>query len=418
MSYRSGVVTGVLTTLLVIGGVVGAWWLLTVPPTDSTKAASPTPPAAVAKPLKEDQINTITLTPEAVERLALRTAAVERKPFHRVRVYGGEVTTPVGRSVLIAAPISGTLKAPTEQALQPGQSVKKGQVLFELLPLLTPEGRANLAAMKIDADGQVKSAQTQLDAARIVLERAQRVYQSEAGSRKAVDEAQAQFDLAHKALESASARNELLGKVAGEVERGTAAPLLIECPEAGMLRNVAAFAGQTVPAGATLFEVVNLDRVWLRVPVYVGDLKEVEPEAEASVEDIAGASRAQSGSGLPAAPVAAPPSANSAAGTVDLYYALDNRQTKLRPGQRVAVALKLKAEAQSLAVPWSAVIHDIHGGTWVYEQTGERVFVRRRVTVRHVIGDTAVLAAGPTPGVKVVSAGAAELFGTETGFTK
>ncbi len=69
-------------------------------------------------------------------------------------------------------------------------------------------------------------------------------------------------------------------------------------------------------------------------------------------------------------------------------------------------------------MPWSAVIHDIHGGTWVYERTGERTFVRRRVVVRFVTGPTAVLEGGPEVGTRVVTAGAAELFGTETGFSK
>jgi hypothetical protein len=54
----------------------------------------------------------------------------------------------------------------------------------------------------------------------------------------------------------------------------------------------------------------------------------------------------------------------------------------------------------------------------VYEQTAERTYVRRRVAVRHVVEATAVLASGPPPGSAVVVAGAAELFGTETGFTK
>jgi hypothetical protein len=38
--------------------------------------------------------------------------------------------------------------------------------------------------------------------------------------------------------------------------------------------------------------------------------------------------------------------------------------------------------------------------------------------VRCVVGETAVLAAGPEAGATVVTAGAAELFGAETGFTK
>lgn len=178
---------------------------------------------------------------------------------------------------------------------------------------------------------------------------------------------------------------------------------------------MSALPEQNVPAGAALFEVVDLSRVWVRVPVYVGDLPQVDAAAPARV----GVLSARPGSArIPAAPVVAPPSADPLAGTVDLMYELDNRALKYSPGQRVGADLVLKGEAESLACPWSAVIHDIHGGTWVYEQTAERTFVRRRVVVRYVVDDVAVLASGPAPGAKVVGAGAAELFGTETGFTK
>jgi cobalt-zinc-cadmium efflux system membrane fusion protein len=54
----------------------------------------------------------------------------------------------------------------------------------------------------------------------------------------------------------------------------------------------------------------------------------------------------------------------------------------------------------------------------VYERTDHQTFVRQRVLVRYVSDDTAVLASGPPVGSKIVTAGAAELFGTETGFSK
>lgn len=391
-----------------------AWGLLQSRQSDK-KSTPALPPASMGKTLKEEDINVITLTPEAVDRLALTTAPVERRPMERKRGYGGEVMVPPGQAITVAAPLSGTLKALPGGMPRAGQTVKKGQALLQLLPLLTPEGRVTLAAAKIDADGQVKSAQTQVDAAQIALDRAKRVFASDAGSRKAVDEAQAQFDLTSKSLEAASARRALLEKVVGEVEKGTAGPITVEAPESGLLRNVSALPDQSVPAGAALFEVLDLDRVWVRVPVYVGDLHEIDIGGNARITNLT----ARPGDkGQSAATVSAPPSASLSAGTIDLFYQLDNRTTKYSPGQRVAATLMVKGEAESLTVRWSAVLHDIHGGTWVYEQTGERQFVRRRVSVRWVADDTAVLASGPAVGVKVVTAGAAELFGAETGFSK
>jgi RND family efflux transporter MFP subunit len=417
MKYRDRIVTATLIVPVLVACGAAVWYLVKPKPAESAKPAPAAAPATVAKPLKEDQVQAVTLTEEAMQRLALDTRPVQRKPVPRVRVYGGEVMVPAGQSVVVSAPLTGIVRAAAGAIPQPGQTVKRGQPVFQLLPLLTPEARANLTASKVEAEGLVLSAQTQLDAARIARDRAKRVFQSEAGSQRAVDEAQAHFDLAQKSLEAAIARRNLLGKVVGEIELGTAGPLAIECPQDGLLRNVSALADQNVPAGSPLFEVMDLSRVWVRVAVYVGDLPAVDPTAAALVGNLT----ARPGEpGQRASPVAAPPSANPAAGTVDCFYELDNRTTRYSPGQRVGVTVLLKSEAQSLTVPWAAVIHDIHGGTWVYEQkqTDPRVFERRRVTVRYVVGDTAVLASGPAEHAKVVTAGAAELFGDETGFTK
>ena len=48
-------------------------------------------------------------------------------------------------------------------------------------------------------------------------------------------------------------------------------------------------------------------------------------------------------------------------------------------------------------MPWSAVIHDIHGGTWVYRADAPQTFVRQRVHVRFVSGDAGGLG-GRSPG--------------------
>ena len=75
----------------------------------------------------------------------------------------------------------------------------------------------------------------------------------------------------------------------------------------------------------------------------------------------------------------------------------------------------MRGEEESLVVPWAAILHDIQGNTWVYESIAPQTFARRRVQVVRIVGGDAVLASGPKPGTKVVTDGAAELFGTEFG---
>ncbi len=414
MSYRSGVMTGVLGSLFCGGVCVAAWWVVTST-TPAVKAEKPAPPASVAKVLKEDEINVVKLTPEAEQRLGIETAVVARRSIQQSRTYGGEVMVPFGQSVLVAAPLGGELQVTDKGLPRPGARVRKGQPILSLFPLLTPEARTTLAGARVDAEGQIKNARTQVDGTRIALQRAKKLLRDDVGSQRNVDETEAQHEFAQKTLEAAEARRDLLVKALGEFERGTGAPLTIEAPTDGLLRSLNAQPGQAVPAGAALFEIVDLSRVWVRVPVYVGDQSDLAASEDAEIVPLTSRPGATS---KRARPVEAPPSANLLAGTVDLYYELANVEGTLAPGQRVGVTVPLIGEAENLTLPWSAVIHDIHGGTWVYEMTAEHTFARRRILVRFARKDLAVLASGPAAGAKIVTAGAAELFGTEVGFSK
>jgi len=71
------------------------------------------------------------------------------------------------------------------------------------------------------------------------------------------------------------------------------------------------------------------------------------------------------------------------------------------------------ASSMGTSVPYSALIYDPHGRTWVYAQVRARTFQRAPVTVERVDGDVALLSAAPTGGTKVVSVAAAEVYGTE-----
>jgi hypothetical protein len=77
--------------------------------------------------------------------------------------------------------------------------------------------------------------------------------------------------------------------------------------------------------------------------------------------------------------------------------------------------LQARADEERWVVPWASVLQDIHGGQWVYENTAPQTFVRRRVHVERVAGADAVLGSGSKPGGRIVTDGAAELFGTEFG---
>ena len=298
--------------------------------------------AAPATITKEAELTTLTLKPEAEERLRLKTVVVGRRAVPEKRLFAGEVVWSLGDEAGRVAPVL-------------------GGTLDEVL---------RLADQQAVADGRVRQAQLQVDAAMIAFARAKKVFSAEAGSVRSVDEAKALLAQAEAELATANAQRDILG-----------APVARE--------------------GGTR-------RAWVRAAIYSGEAGALDAAAMAGVRTLAADAVSKS-----AAPVRGPQTANAATATVDWYYEMPAGMTA-RAGERVAVEILLRDSAsEHLVVPFNAVLHDIHGGQWVYEAIAPHTYTRRRVQVSRLAGGDAVLASGPAVGSKVVTDGSAELFGTE-----
>jgi len=66
-------------------------------------------------------------------------------------------------------------------------------------------------------------------------------------------------------------------------------------------------------------------------------------------------------------------------------------------------------------VPYTAVLYDLTGGTWVYVYTEPMTFVRQAVRIDVIKGENVYLKYGPPSGTKVLATGVAQIFGTEVG---
>jgi multidrug resistance efflux pump len=251
------------------------------------------------------------------------------------------------------------------------------QSIAPLLPGMSPADRIRLAESQVDADGAIAASKAQVKGSEIALDRAERMLRDKSGSQRIVDETRAVLQVARADLGRVTARRALLG------------PRVLP---------------GTTPA-----------KVRVRVPVYAGELRRIDLAQPALVGNLGGA---KGDAGRAASPIAAPPSADPAASSVDLFFELENQDHRFRLGERVGASLTMKSTEDSLVVRWSSVVIDIEGGTWVYENPGPHRFARHRVQLRRVMGNVAVLASGPAVGANIVTEGAAELFGTEVGFSK
>ncbi|MEZ5941805.1 MAG: efflux RND transporter periplasmic adaptor subunit [Planctomycetaceae bacterium] len=397
---------------------------------DSKDAPAKVKPAEVKSHPNEANIADIVLSQKAYERLGITTAKVEVRKISEARSLGGEVMTPPGELAIIVAPVSGTVLPSKDQPIpKPGSTVAKGQAVFQLQPLLTPEryvptpaeraqianAQASLISLQMTADGDVQQFQEQVVAAKIALDRAMKLLQDRVGSERDVDNAKAQLALAEAGLKVANERKTVLDKLSSNVEQGTVTPIPFDSPIDGIVRSIPVTLGQTVAAGNTLFEVVNLKSVWIRVPVYVGLLDQMKTGEPATIKFFGDNS---ADSAQVAVPVAAPPAADPLSSTADLYYEISNESGRFRPGERVSVSIPLQTESESPVVPLNSILYDIHGNTWVYAQSDELTFHRLRVVVLRTTDEFAVLGNTVPVDVEVVVDGAAELFGTEFGTGK
>lgn len=310
------------------------------------------PPSKVEHAVGEAELATVRLTPKAEQRLGIDLVEVTRKKVAISRLFGGDVLIPL-------APEGAT---PTQ---------------YFPLTSSTPEELLRLSDQQAIADGETEKAKVQLESAQRTYNRAQKLTKGDAGSIRAMEDAEAQVRLAEKAVDMATSRRSLLGAPVSEAIRG--------------------------------------GRIWVRVPVYAGELKLIDLTSDAGIGEIA--SRPGDAT-LVGRPVSAPSSASAANASVDLFYEVIGADNLLRPGQRVSVRVRLKGEEESLVVPWASILNDIHGNAWVYECIGPQTFSRQRVQVTRIVEEDAVLTRGPKLGARIVAAGAAELFGTEFGAGK
>ena len=387
-------------------------------------------PAQVNQYTKESNLAKVTLTPEAVTRLGIITKPVETRNLTRRRAYNGEALTPPGRTITVSAPFGGIIQSPPDGVIPiPGSTISKGQTILSFLPILTPErdvltpservrlaeANASLESTRIEAQGQVESAKVKVEAAKVELKRAEQLLRDKVGNARAVDDAKTKLRLAEEELAAAKARVSLLARTNLDADAGTLTLDSMESPENGILQNLFVAAGQTVAAGAPLFEILNLETVWIRVPVYAGDIESIDEDAQAFIGNV---SSVPGNDSYVAHPISAPPSANPDTVTINLFYELNNKKSRFRTGQRVSVTLEIKDKEDNLVIPRSSILYDIHGNTWVYQKTGKQTFQRARVQIQYITGENAVLANGPKPGTELVTDGAAELFGTEFGNSK
>jgi len=163
-----------------------------------------------------------------------------------------------------------------ERSAAPGAQVTRGQVLFRVVPMVAAQ-----RDLRLTAESELTAAKARLEAARRRQARAEQMLRDQVGSVRADEEARNETTQAQVAFDAARP-----GSSESRSLRWTPMPAWWSRPGRRNAASAPRRAGQKVAAGSPLFSLADYSRLWLRVPVYAGDLVELDPRAPAQVGKI------------------------------------------------------------------------------------------------------------------------------------
>jgi len=347
----------------------------------------------------------VRLSTAAQQSVGLMVEKASRQRVPQTLAATGWLMVRAGSEVVVKSPATGfILPLCGRKQFGLGSAVGGGEEPLGLLQvLLTPVEQADLISAKKEADILIKQSLVTLERAEAQLARLKGKEDTVAGTRLA--ELQETADRARVAYQEAQKKLPFLPDDSPGSPAGLK-PLPLRAPIAGRIIKVHVSPRQLVTQGDPLWTVADWSALWVRVPVFVGDLARVAHCEEARIK-IPGTEAVCLGK-LVEIPQPIEPGHRH----VDLYYEIANAGT-LRPGQAVTVSLLVGGPTEQLVVPRAAIVWDGMANSWAYVQTGREGFRRRRVELGESLDDVVVIQRGLQEGEAVVTQAVEALYGEE-----
>lgn len=349
----------------------------------------------------------VRVSPEARKSIGLMTAPVQPRMIASTIPGTGWLAVKPGSAVCVKAAFTGFLTPDEEsRSVSLGETVAEGQNLGTLRVCLSPQDEARLVALKEETDIRIRQAKATLERARARFERLEALSAGGGVAGKEKELAKEAFEHAKAAYEETQQELPFLPS------EPYARPLRlrdvpVRSPRPGRVTKLCAPPGQFVVQGDPLWEISDWSSLWLRVPVFEGELPRIDRAASIEVN------RPGLESPVAARPVGVPQPTEDGRRTVDLFYEIANPGESFRPGEAVSVELPTGETAKRIVVPSTAVLWDGTGNTWAYVEVQEGVFRRRKIQIGPASGNTIAVERGLREGEMVVTVGAEVLYGEE-----
>lgn len=385
----------VVIGLLLIGAAAG--FFLRAADRGPVKAANPAagapPPAASPSEVTADTEPTaVALTPEAVARAGIKTAAAQSEPAVRQITVPATVMSNAYRDTHVNALVGGVVSRVRAEL---GTTVARGEPLAVIFSNELAEAEMKYLSMRamLEADHQK-------------LERTRQLVEIGAASRQELEEITAIHTGHATEVEAARQRLLLLGLSPAEVNRLTdpshiVSEVTVPAPVGGVVIARSVNPGQVVGAGQELLVVADLRTVWVIGDLYEQDFGSVRVGSGATVT-------------IPAAPETTlrgrvsyiDPRVDAAARTAKVRVEVQNPNGELRLGMYVTASFETADGGRITLIPRSAAqTVGERAVVYVPDTENEGQFVERPVKLGRTIGERVEVLGGIKPGEQVVTEG-------------
>lgn len=319
----------------------------------------------------------VVIAKESPLRGQLAIEIVARRPVRPQFLAPASVEADPARLAKIFPPLTGQVK---QLLVRQGDLVRKQQPLFVID-----------APDLVTARADVLRARTVLIQTEQALRRTQDLLEHSVAAKRDVEEAQAARDVARDDLRRAETRLRLLGIKSADVD----APLVVRSPLAGQVLSLATAPGEFRNDPTTpLLVVADLSTLWVTASVPERDVERVHQHDEASVRVAAFPTRE-----FPARVHFIENLLDPDTRTVKVRLQLQNPGALLKPGMFATVTFFASPTA-TIVVPTTAL--QVADGTFVWVETAPWTFVKRSVQIASQDRDRAIIAAGLSPGDRIV----------------
>jgi RND family efflux transporter MFP subunit len=264
-------------------------------------------------------------------------------------------------SAVLGGNVLSVLPTDNGKPLVEGQRVEKGQVIVRLDDRVLRANREKLVVSDPELQEQIKQAEHTVELARIEIDRLQRLQSSSGTSVPLVT--RLELDKARLALKDAESKYKGV-KAKEDIARAEVKALdeqlalyTLRAPITGQLSMVHANPGQTLAAGATVAEVVNLDDIDVLCFVPANTVSRLRLDQEVRIEGngdaITDAVKLEGGHIVFIAD-----QAQADTGTVPVKARFPNKHRKLRANTLVRVRVLTEKKSECFTIPETALLED------------------------------------------------------------